>query len=130
MSVLLRDELQLESRDIEGFGKGYCVDTTPAGTVLLGLTSLAPEGGFDLVVSGINRGANVGTASHMSGTVGGAMMGAMHGVPAIAASSGAPSRDFSYAAAFVADFVGVLRERPTLPGVVFSINAAGSRSTL
>ena len=41
---------------------------------------------IDLVVSGINNGANVGKASHMSGTVGAAMQALYLGVPAIAVS--------------------------------------------
>lgn len=117
MAVALRDELELRQ-----VGEFHCVDTTPAGTVLLAITTLAPVGGFDLIVSGINRGANVGTVSHMSGTVGAAMMGASYGVPAVAASMTAVSQDYGYAAAFVRSFVEELKERPARPGVVFSIN--------
>lgn len=54
----------------------------------------------DLVVTGINRGYNLGLSAYVSGTVGGARQAAMHGVPAIAASlaeAGMP-RDVVYAA--------------------------------
>ena len=121
MSVALRDELQLRLVQRDGNPLGHCVDTTPAGAVMLAITTLAPQGGFDLVVSGINRGANVGTASHMSGTVGGAMMGALYGLPSVAASLGG-GRDFDYSARFIASFVAELKQRPPVPGVVFSIN--------
>ena len=94
MSVALRDELRLRPIERDADTLEHCVDTTPAGAVLLGITTLSPQGGFDLVVSGINRGANVGTSSHMSGTVGSAMMGALYGVPALAVSFGARSADF------------------------------------
>lgn len=40
----------------------------------------------DLVVTGINRGYNLGFSGYLSGTVGGAREAAMHGVPAIASS--------------------------------------------
>lgn len=40
----------------------------------------------DLVVSGINRGYNLGFSAYLSGTVGAAREGAIHGIPAIAAS--------------------------------------------
>ncbi|MFQ5739850.1 MAG: 5'/3'-nucleotidase SurE, partial [Acidobacteriota bacterium] len=113
MSVALRDELQLRAVEREGRQLGHCVDTTPAGAVLLAVTSLAPDTGFDLVVSGINRGANVGDLSHMSGTVGGAMAGALYGVPAIAASLGG-GRDFDYPARFVAAFVEEVKRHPPL----------------
>jgi 5'-nucleotidase len=122
MSVALRDELHLRPIQRDGNTLEHCVDTTPAGAVMLAITTLSPDGGFDLVVSGINRGANVGTASHMSGTVGGAMMGAFYGLPAVAASLGARSADFDYSARFVAQFVEELRQRPAMPGIVFSIN--------
>lgn len=54
----------------------------------------------DLVVTGINRGTNLGDSAYVSGTVGGARQAAMHGIPAIAASlaqAGVP-RDLVYAA--------------------------------
>ncbi len=122
MSVALRDALRVRPIRRDGEMLGHCVDTTPAGTVMLAITALSPEGGFDLVVSGINRGANVGTASHMSGTVGGAMMGALYGLPAIAASLGSSGANFDYPARFVATFIEEMRQRPSMPGVVFSIN--------
>jgi 5'-nucleotidase len=126
MSVALRDELHLRPVLRDGKSLGHCVDTTPAGAVMLAITTLSPEGGFDLVVSGINRGANVGTASHMSGTVGAAMMGAFYELPAVAVSLGARGADFEYSARFVAAFVEQLRQRPAMPGIAFSINIPGA----
>ncbi len=122
MSVALRDELHLRPVRRDGNTLGHCVDTTPAGAVMLAITTLSPDAGFDLVVSGINRGANVGNVAHMSGTVGGAMMGAFYGLPAVAASLGARSADFDYPARFVAAFVEELRHHPPMPGIVLSVN--------
>ena len=122
MGIALRDQLVLDSLAVPGFGMGYCLNTTPATVALLAITSLAPESGFDLVVSGINRGANVGNAAHLSGTVGAAMMGAFYRIPAVAASSGARGDDFGYASRFVVQFVQELRTRGATPGVVYSIN--------
>ncbi len=122
MSISLRDELRVRPVERNGQVVGHCVNATPAGAVLLAATMLAPEGGFDLVVSGITRGANVGVVAHMSGTVGGAMMGALHGIPAVAASLGGRAAAFEYSARFVAAFVEELKGRPALPGIVFSIN--------
>ena len=121
MAVDLRQEMRLMPYEVNGEARGHCVDASPAGAVLLAIEALAPEGGFDLVVSGINAGANVGDLSHMSGTVGAAMMGAYYGIPAVAASLG-DARDFGYAAAFTARFVEEVRRRPPLPGVVLSVN--------
>jgi 5'-nucleotidase len=122
MSVALRDEYQLRSVQQEGQPLQHCVDTTPAGAVMLAITTLSPEGGFDLVVSGINSGANVGAVAHMSGTVGAAMMGAFYGLPAVAASLGGRGENYDYPAQFVAAFVKELKQRPALPGIVLSIN--------
>ncbi len=61
------------------------VNGTPADCVHIGLTGLL---GYrpDLVVSGINNGANMGDDTIYSGTVGAAMEGFLFGVPAIAFS--------------------------------------------
>ena len=64
--------------------KGFAVDGRPADCVKLALAELV--GPVDLVVSGINHGANVGINVHYSGTVGAAREAAFQGVPAIALS--------------------------------------------
>lgn len=122
MSVQLGREKRLVPVGEEDDPWGHCVEATPADAAMLALEGLAPEGGFDLVVSGINAGANTGDLGHMSGTVGAAMMGAYYGVPALAASLGGREMDFGYAAAFMARFVEHLRELPPLTGTVLSVN--------
>ena len=127
MSIGLNREIRLRTSEA-----GYCVDATPAGAVLFAARVLAPESGFDLVVSGINVGANIGEVSHMSGTIGAAMMGAYLRVPAVAASQGGPPGGFEHAAGVVARFVAELRRRGPEAGIVHSLNfpsatAAGTR---
>lgn len=80
---------------------------------LLGLLDRAP----DLVVSGINAGANVGSDITYSGTVAAAMEAVVAGIPAIAASvDGFDIADPSVAAAFVARLAELaLREMATHP---------------
>jgi len=64
----------------------YIVDGYPVDCVNIGLYSgIFPR--IDLVLSGINRGVNMGYDVHYSGTVGAARHGALHGIPSIAASS-------------------------------------------
>src|SRR5687768_7770227 len=58
---------------------------TPVTTVNIALRNIVTPAP-DLVVSGINRGYNLGLAAYLSGTVGAAREAAMHGIPAIAAS--------------------------------------------
>ena len=122
MSVQLGQAKRLMPVGEEGAPWGFCVNGTPADAAMIALEGLVPEGGFDLVVSGINAGANTGDLGHMSGTVGAAMMGAYYGVPSVATSLGGQVMDFGYAAAFMARFVEELRRRPPLPGVVLSVN--------
>lgn len=63
--------------------KAFQVEGTPGDSVILGLDSV---GDVSLVVSGINRGANLGDDVLLSGTVGGALQGYLRGIPSIAVS--------------------------------------------
>jgi 5'-nucleotidase len=63
----------------------YSVDGTPADCVNLGIVHVL-NGLPDLVVSGINKGYNLGDDVTYSGTIGGALEGALLGVPGIAVS--------------------------------------------
>lgn len=63
----------------------YSVDGTPADCVKLALTYVLKETP-DLIVSGINRGANSGRNVLYSGTVGGVIEGVMHDIPGVAFS--------------------------------------------
>lgn len=73
---------------------GHAVDGFPADTIAVALDELGIEA--DLVVSGINRGQNVGPIAYASGTVGAARAAVRRGVPAIAGSAGIPE-DTDYA---------------------------------
>ena len=63
--------------------KAYQVEGTPADSVILALQTMND---VDMVVSGINRGANMGNDVLLSGTVGGALQGYLRGLPSIALS--------------------------------------------
>jgi 5'-nucleotidase len=78
----------------------YALDGTPTDCVNIAVAAVL-KGLPDLVVSGINRGLNVGDDVTYSGTVAGAMEGALLGVPAIAVSlqQGPGEWDFREAAA-------------------------------
>lgn len=74
----------------------------PSDCVTLALLGLSARP-IDLIVSGINQGANLGHDVTYSGTVTAAMEGAIAGVPAIAVSLNSySSEDFDYAAHFAA----------------------------
>ena len=80
--TVLRVE-EVESK-LEGVS-AHTVSGTPSDCVILADGSLFPER-FDLVVSGINNGANLGLDVLDSGTFGGAMRGYFRGIPSIAVS--------------------------------------------
>ncbi len=100
---------------------GYSVNASPADAVKFGLLHFGAERPFDLVVSGINAGANVGQIAHTSGTVGAAMEAALEGVRAIAVSQGARG-EFETSAKFAGRFVREALERDIPSDVVLSIN--------
>jgi 5'-nucleotidase len=90
------------------------VNGTPADCVHIALTGLL---GYrpDLVVSGINNGANMGDDTIYSGTVGAAMEGYLFGIPAIAFSQTHKGwRHLDAAAEHAAELVA--RLLPSLPG--------------
>ena len=66
--------------------RGFAVDGTPTDCVTLGVGQVLKGRAPDLVVSGINFGANMGDDVHYSGTVSAAFEAVILGVPAIAIS--------------------------------------------
>ncbi|MEK6624735.1 MAG: 5'/3'-nucleotidase SurE, partial [Bdellovibrionota bacterium] len=98
-SLTLSDPLRIVEMSKNTWGCGGF----PADCVFMGLGHLARNVQFDAVVSGINRGANLGQDVYYSGTVAAAREGAFHRVPAIAVSSViddlGPSEEIHYAAA-------------------------------
>ena len=73
----------------------WAVDGTPADCVIVALHKLLKEP-QDLVISGINHGANLGENVYYSGTVGAAREAVIHHVPGLAMSlcSKKPGTDF------------------------------------
>lgn len=81
---------------VHGHELGYALEGTPADCVVAGLAELGPDP--DLVVSGCNRGANLGEyVLGRSGTVSAAVEAAFFDVPAIAASLYVPASGSSFA---------------------------------
>ena len=91
----------------------YSVEGTPTDCVMFALQKLLKRRP-DMVLSGINRGANIGQDTLYSGTVAAAMEGCLHGIPAMAFSldqrRAFARSDYDAAAAVVAAVLA----RPTL----------------
>ena len=64
----------------------WAVTGTPGDCVVMAISHLMHKSSPQLLLSGVNRGANLGIETVFSGTVGGAMTGMMLGIPAIALS--------------------------------------------
>lgn len=103
----------------------HACDGTPADCVAVGLLGFLPHRP-DLVVSGINKGANMGDDIIMSGTVAAAMAGVISGVPGVAVSLAgpwdAPEWDFTAAAAFAAALVADIARTGVEPDVLLNVN--------
>jgi 5'-nucleotidase len=130
-SISLAEPLEVREVQIEGASRAVAVNGSPAAAASFGILALGAERPFDLLVSGINRGGNVGHVAHYSGTVGAAMEGAYRGVPAIAVSQDSAATDFGRAAAVTARIVRALSPTGLSPGVVLNVNvprAATERS--
>jgi 5'-nucleotidase len=80
-ALTLRRPLRVERRD----AALYEVDGTPTDCVNVAITNIL-ESPPDLILSGINKGYNLGDDVTYSGTVAGAMEGALLGIPSIAVS--------------------------------------------
>jgi 5'-nucleotidase len=97
----------------DGIFLGYAVKGTPSDCVKIGVRELSDKP-VDLVVSGINLGANVGINVIYSGTVSAATEGVILGIPSVAISLDTQrNADFSFAAKFarkIADFM--LKDNP------------------
>ena len=63
----------------------YAVEGTPADSAIVALQTLIKEP-VDLVISGINKGSNMGNDVFISGTMGAALQAHFRGIPAIAIS--------------------------------------------
>jgi 5'-nucleotidase len=100
----------------------HSVDGTPADCVNLALVKLLPRRP-DLVLSGINRGANLGEDVFYSGTVGGAREGTFFGLPSVAISLAARADlDFEPAAAFSARLVALVLEKGLPERTLLNVN--------
>ncbi|MHC1712060.1 MAG: 5'/3'-nucleotidase SurE [Solidesulfovibrio sp.] len=120
-AITIATPLRVKEFKENGF-KGLGVSGTPADCVKLALTTLVSEPP-DVVVSGMNAGANVGIDILYSGTVSAATEGALMGYPAVAVSADdyAPT-DLSGQGRFAAAFVSGRPWEVAPPRCVLNLN--------
>jgi 5'-nucleotidase len=114
---------------VENAFTGIAVDGRPADCVKLAVAKLLPRAP-DLVVSGINSGANVGINVIYSGTVAAAIEAAFLGLPSIAVSllyvNDVPM-DFARAAVFARQTIEKILSAGLNPGRIVSVNLPALR---
>lgn len=117
-SLTLHRPLRVHRSD-NGF---YYVDGTPTDCVHLAITGLMDQEP-DMVIAGINSGANLGDDVLYSGTVAAAMEGRFLGFPALAVSlAGSEKRHFDTACNVVTTVLDTLKENPLAGDTILNIN--------
>lgn len=130
---LLQPEARVAS--IDGIDESWAVTGPPALCVMFACLGLFGEP-FDLVVSGINPGANVGRSVYHSGTVGAALTARSRGISGVAVSQAVTGfgvegqgwddmligQKWHTAAAVASEVVGAVLAEPMDPPVVINVN--------
>jgi 5'-nucleotidase len=130
--ITTRRPLWVEEVDFGDGTVGYATDGTPVDCVRFAALGLVEGFQAELIVSGINHGANLGDDISYSGTVAAAIEGIVLGLPAVAVSqqSTALEMDFRYgkryafeaAAAFTARMVAEIEDVPLPAGTLLNVN--------
>lgn len=120
--ITLTSPLRSTEVRVDGDRRGIAVNGKPADCVKLALHELMPQPP-DLVVSGINPGANVGVNLNYSGTVAAAKEAALCGVPALATSiAGPPSERMAEVGRFAYRVACELLDKPLPMGTFLNLN--------
>lgn len=101
----------------------YSVDGTPTDCVTLAMNKIITGGPPDIVVSGINKGGNLGDDVTYSGTVAGALEASIYGLPGLAFSLVQRTDfDFGASAQFAAELTRRVLENGLPRGTLLNIN--------
>jgi len=122
LSITLRQPLRVDPIHHFPESTAYSVSGTPADCVKMALSAImdAPP---DLIVSGINCGANSGRNLFYSGTVAGCIEGIMHDIPSIAFSCfDHHDPNYDVAAKFVPSVIDHILSHPLPKGTLLNVN--------
>jgi 5'-nucleotidase len=124
-AITLHKPLRIVPTSVADDIQGFACSGTPSDCVSLGV-EVVMGGSCDMVISGINAGANLGWDVTYSGTVAAAIEGAILGMPSIAISvtleGGAEAFDFSPAARFGARLALQLAASPLPANTLLNVN--------
>ena len=106
-AITLGSPISVWPVEYEGAAMAFAMDGTPSDCVAVGLKMMRmKEVDVDMVVAGINHGANVGTDIVYSGTVGAALEGSIQGYPSAAVSVDShQATHFDYACDLAVDLI-------------------------
>ena len=111
-SISIHNAVSATPKAVPGATRAFASSGTPADCTMLGISVLYRAKRFDYIVSGVNRGDNLGLHVVYSGTVAGAREGAMRtGAVGVAVSLDSYSRsaDYSEAVSLFSIFVRAIR---------------------
>jgi len=118
-ALSLHNPLRIEKID----ERIYCVDGTPTDCINLAVNGILKDKNLSLIVSGINKGENLGDDITYSGTVSAAMEGTLLGIPSIAISLASRKNFFFDTASFYALLLAKYVINNPLPeGTLLNIN--------
>ncbi|MEN8243945.1 MAG: 5'/3'-nucleotidase SurE [Thermodesulfobacteriota bacterium] len=121
-AITLHAPIRANMVSMNGAQRAYAVDGTPADCIKLALAELVDQAP-DLIISGINPGANVGVNINYSGTLAAAREAALYGIPALAVSiQGKSPAFYDDAAAFVEKLTRQIKGRGLPKGTLLNIN--------
>ncbi len=122
-AITLWNPLRINEVNRHGEFFGYAVNGTPADCVKLAVHAIMDERP-DIIISGVNLGANIGTAVIYSGTVSAATEGTILGIPSIAVSLATfANPDFTFAAQFARKLATKVLDKGGLPsGTLLNVN--------
>jgi 5'-nucleotidase len=107
---------------------GYAVEGTPADSVKLAVHTLLKDRKIDLLISGINQGANTAINIIYSGTVSAATEGTILGIPSIAMSlTSYTYPDFAVAAKFASKLAKIVVKNGLPKGTLLNVNVPASK---
>ena len=121
-AITVFDPISVKKEYRDGKLYGYAVNGTPADCVKLAIAAILDKRP-DILVSGINRGANLGGNVIYSGTVSAATEGTIYDVPSIAVSiNSLKDVDYSYTAKFAKKIVNLVLSKGLPEGTLLNIN--------
>jgi len=121
-AITLSSPLRVQEVRKNGAFFGYSITGTPADCVKIALQELH-EDPPEMILSGINLGANVGVNVLYSGTVSAATEGAFLGIPSVAFSLNTRENpDFRFAARFSREMITYVRKEGLRKGTALSVN--------